>query len=89
VVAPIRRVLICVVAVVLQYADPAGEIIPVCGLRWQSTRGEIAVVNIDSKNREETQPLTAHRAGAFAGVSAMHPSLLCVASISLMVDAED
>jgi hypothetical protein len=43
---------------------------------------------VDSKNRQETQTLTAP-AGVVAGVSDMHATFLCVASISLIVDAAD
>jgi hypothetical protein len=51
--------------------------------------GEVAVVNIDSKNREETHDDRARAGARFAGVSAMHPSLLWVASISLIVGAAE
>jgi hypothetical protein len=86
VVPPIRGVLISVVAVILQYTNPAGEIIPVCVLRWASTRGELRSLHRLKEWRRNSNADRA-RAGAFAGVSAMHPMFLCVASFSLMVGA--
>jgi hypothetical protein len=85
-----RCVLISVVAVVLQYTDPAGEIVPVCVSDGRQLGAKLRSSTSIQRIGEETRTMTAHvRAGAFAGVSAMYPSLLCVASISLMVDAAE
>jgi hypothetical protein len=87
VVAPIRGVWISVAAVVLQYADLSGEIIPVSvsdgiqlGVKCRSSTSIRRIA-------EETHMDDLARAGAVAGVSDTHPYLLCVASISLIGDA--
>src|SRR6266568_919412 len=65
-----RRVLIPVVATAISVLKNDGEIVPVDGFRRLSTWGKVAVVNIDSTNRQRNSHDDRARVGAFACVSA-------------------
>jgi len=81
--------LIPVVATAISVLKNDGEIVPVDGFRRLSTWGKVAVVNIDSTNRQETHMMTAHVRAPSHASAPTHPSLLCVASISLIAGAAD